>query len=531
MSRKSSSRSIGSNRSKGTDKSRTTNHSYSTNRTNGTLTSQSSYVKTNSGNFDGGNNRRHHRSSNRKSSAASRREQIIAEFYRDLEELDEERSSSDSSDDDKDDDGDDDNDVDNDEFLRNKKTNNNTTKKNKTKKLKKGKIEVEELKSHQRVEEYLMRLEQPDPATDDPDAADRCFDDDVIEEDEGIRSDMSSDARYGSSFNSSYSSDAPMMHASSASIHYRSEPKYIKKPNPPQPKMIAELDASPGTSNRYRIHGNHRVLMTDNNGKYDINENSLDKYDKYINHRSKRNNNNNRGDATFSSRDSPNSRQLPKHPKEVQLIDKTLVRDSFNNKNSRKQQQQQQQQQTTINTLTSSPTNRTRRNNPYNNNKENFMYMVDSDSDSSCSTDSAHGSDRSMSSVSSISISRPQHINRLRNGSQNRQQLQQQQQKHNQIHKITSSSLSPAYRGPVPKNNFIPGQSRKSASASSSSKHHSATVATATSVAVKGRKVSFCFRGVPFRVYNNTPRTHKALAHAGCIALIIPSPENHKCNH
>ena len=497
MSRKSNSRSIGSNRSKGTDKSRTTNRSYSTNRTNGTLTSQSSYVKTNSGNFDGGNNRRHHRS-NRKSSAASRREQIIAEFYRDLEELDEERSSSDSSDDDNDD-------EDDGEFY--KKTNNNTMKR-KNKKLKKGKIEVEELKSHQRVEEYLMRLEQPDPTTDDPDAADRCFDD-LIEEDEGIRSDMSSDARYGSSFNSSYSSDVPM-HASS-SKHYRSEPKYIKKPNPPQPKMIAELDASPGTSNRYKIRDDHRVLSTDNNGKYDINENTLDKYTN--NHRIVGRQANSSGDS--NNRDSPSSRHLPKLPKGVQLTDRTLLRDSFNTKSSRKQNQQA----ITIDSFKKSP-NKTRR--THNNNKENFMYMVDSDSDSSCSTDSAHGSDRSMSTVSSISISRgPQHSKITSNSNR-----QQQQYKHNQVHKIPSAS----YKGPVPKNNFIPGQSKRSA-ATPSSRHHSTSIVTAASSTAKGRKVSFCFRGVPFRVYNNTPRTHRALAHAGCIALIIPSPGNHKCNH
>ena len=171
MSRKSSSRSIGSNRSKGTNKSHNTNRSYSTNRTNGTLTSQSSYIKTNSGNFDGGNNRRHR---NRKSSGASRREQIIAEFYRDLEELDEERSSSDSSDDD--DDGGELSGIGREKTI-------TTGSSKKIKKLKKGVIEVEELKSHQRVEEYLMRLEQPDPTTDDPDAADRCFE---VEEDEGI---------------------------------------------------------------------------------------------------------------------------------------------------------------------------------------------------------------------------------------------------------------------------------------------------------------------------------------------------------
>ena len=300
----------------------------------------------------------------------------------------------------------------------------------------------------------------------------------------GIRSDMS-DARYGSSFNSSYSSDVPM----TTTTNYRSEPKYIKKPNPP-PKMIAELDASPGTTSRYKIRNDQRLLTTDNNRQYDINKNDLDKYH-HPNHHPKHRYN----------KDSPSCRRLPKQPKEVQLIDKTLLRDSFNTKNNRKHNQQQ-----TIDTVTT-PMSKTRRSS----NKDTFLYMVESDSDSSCSTDSAQGSDRSISTVSSLSISRHNHHHH-----HSKQQNKQHQQ---QIHKISSP-----YKGPVPKNNFIPGQTRRL----TSSKQHASSTAAAPTTA-KGRKVSFCFRGVSFRVYNNTPRTYRALAHAGCIALIIPSPENHKC--
>ena len=528
MSRKSNSRSIGSNRSKGTNKSFATNRSYSTNRTNGTLTSQSSYIKTNSGNFDGGNNRRNGRKSSsssatlqRKSSAATQREQIIAEFYRDLEELDEERSSSDSSSDD--------GDYDADDLGNNGRKRSGGTRQKTQKKLKKGSIvQVEEVKSRQRVEEYLMNLEQPDP--NEVDGEDRDFE---VEEDEGIRSDMS-EGRYGSSFNSSYSSDVPMVGGestgSASNNHYRSGPKYIRKPNPPAPRMIAELDASPGTSRLYKVRGDQRVLTLaerdDNSSahQYDINENTLaDKthhkhkhrdlqhkkgLDKYNDDKS---NNNSPRQSSEISRSRQRHHQLPKQPKEVQLIDRTLLRDSFNAKKDK-------QQHPLVN-------------------KEN-LYMVDSDSDSSCSTDSANGdSDGSESTVSSVSI--PRHSNHKashhhRNATSNSRQQKQQ------IHK-----MSPSFVGlPVPKNNFIPGQTPSSLSDSKRSYNreqqqqhllqHKTTTTKQQQKQAKNdaaRKVSFCFRGVPFRVYNNTPRTHRALAHAGCIALIIPSPENHKCNH
>ncbi|XP_066934664.1 micronuclear linker histone polyprotein-like isoform X2 [Clytia hemisphaerica] len=416
VSRKSSAKSVGSNRSKGTSRSFTTTRSYTTNRSNGTVTSQSSYIKKNSGNFDGSNDRSRRKSSlQRKSSASSRREQLIADFYRDLEELDEERSCSDSSDDENDSRG-------NGSRNRNKK------------KLKKGRIEVEEVKSHQRVQEYLMKLEHTEPP-------------EIFEEDEGIRSDMS-DGRLGSSYNSNYSNDIPMETNKNDNNNggRKSEPRYIKRPNPPD-NMIADLEDSPRT-HRLKVRDEYRKSRNDkqDSNKYDVNKNNV-------------------GKKTRSANYTP--RVLPQHPKEIELIDKNL-RESFNNKRK-----------------------------PSNNDYKRVsvhedLYMNDSGSESSCSTDSAHGSTHSISTVSSISVA--------------------QKHQNKQIHQLS-------FKTTVPKN-FIPGQQQKHILDSQRKKTNR-----------KPKKVSFCFRGIPFRVYNNTPRTHRALAHAGCIALIIPAPGNHKCRH
>ena len=274
-----------------------------TNRSNVTITSNSSFIKKNSGNFDGGNSRSRRKSSTlqRKGSTSSRREQMIAEFYRDLEEL-EELSSSDSSDDEEG---------------------------GGPKKLKKGKINVEEVASHKRVEEYLMNLEEPDPNN--------------FDEDEGIISDTTnksdmSEGKFDSSFNSSYSNDISM-NSTGVDRHRR----YIKRPTPPE-NIIKDLDSSPVTQRQK----NRSERSSDNSGIFvDVNKNKL------------------------------TSRNLPKPPKELLMIDRSLRH------NSQKDDQQ----------CRGVPTK-----------KDLF---IDTASESSCSTDSAHGSTRSISTVSSASVFQP----------------------------------------------------------------------------------------------------------------------------
>jgi len=424
VSRKSSSRSLGSNRSKGT------NRSYTTNRSNITITSTGSYIKKNSGNFDGGNSRSRRKQSSsssaalqRKSSASSRREQIIAEFYRDLEELEEMTdSSSDSSDND-------------DQVEGSRRTGGGS----KTKKLKKGKIQVEEeLKSHQRVEEYLMRLEEPDPNN--------------FDEDEGIRSDMS-EGRHDSSCNSNYSMDYPIPTTENNSQRER---KFVKRPNPPE-NIIKDLDSSPVT-HRQKIR-TERAKENSRRHVYDENKNSIKK-----NIREKQ-----------STKSAYTPRTLPLHPKGVTLIDKSL-HDNLNRGNVGKPEYSR-----------------------VSNKEDSYTMMMDTASESSCSTDSAHGSTRSLSTVSSVSI-----VN------------------HKPIHRIH-------HRVAVPKN-FIPGHIRPGDLAEVNRyKRSGGNSLVQNYMNGKPRKVSFCFRGIPFRVFNDTPRTYRALAHAGCIALIIPAPESHKC--
>ena len=352
---------------------------------------------------------------------------MIAEFYRDLEELEEMTdSSSDSSDDD--------------DLGGGRRGRNGSG--SKTKKLKKGKIQVEEqLKSHQRVEEYLMRLEEPDPEN--------------FDEDEGIRSDIS-EGRHDSSYNSNYS-----MEYSISAMHNRTqkERKFVKRPNPPE-NIIKDLESSPVT-HRQKIR-TERAKENSQRHVYDENKNSLQKKGIRENHPTKT--------STYTPR------TLPSHPKGVTIIDKSL-RDSFNRGNIGKPEYSRVS------------------------NKEDLyiMTMMDTASESSCSTDSAHGSTRSLSTVSSVSV-----IN------------------HKPIHRIH-------HQVAVPKN-FIPGQTRPGdLTESGRHKRNGDNSLSLNYKNVKPRKVSFCFRGVPFRVFNNMPRTYRALAHAGCIALIIPAPESHKC--
>jgi len=113
-----------------------------------------------------------------------------------------------------------------------------------------------------------------------------------------------------------------------------------------------------------------------------------------------------------------------------------------------------------------------------------------SDSEMSCSTDSACGSTHSISTVSSDSI--------------------------------FQSPRMKTHRTSVPMN-FIPGLT----SPTTGRPRNKSLPVSLTYF----RKASFCFKGVTCRIFQNTPRTYRALAHAGCIGLVIPAPATHKCKH
>lgn len=121
--------------------------------------------------------------------------------------------------------------------------------------------------------------------------------------------------------------------------------------------------------------------------------------------------------------------------------------------------------------------------------KKEALNEIQDESDISVSTDSAHGSTRSISTASSDTFS-------------------------------SYNYNSP--RASVPMN-FIPGFTTPQ-----QGRPRNRSLPVSLTVF---RKASFCFKGVTCRIYQNSPRTYRALAHAGCVALIIPAPESHKCKH
>lgn len=44
------------------------------------------------------------------------------------------------------------------------------------------------------------------------------------------------------------------------------------------------------------------------------------------------------------------------------------------------------------------------------------------------------------------------------------------------------------------------------------------------------QRATFCFKGITCQILGTMPKTYKALAHAGCVGLIIPGPSQHTCD-
>lgn len=436
ISRKSSSRSIGSNRS------RKTNRSATTTRSNITVTSNSSYVKTNSGNFDGSNNKSRRKNSlHRKSSTSSQRDKRIAEFYKELEELEEMSDSSDSSDDEK----------------------------------PAKKIPVEEIKSHQRVEEYLMNLQQ-------------TVGDMRSDEDEGIMSDTTKSDLTSEPDNEKYGKQ----HRSKTV----SAPYTTTYPD----SMNTSPVPSSGSKDRKCIP-RPPLNMFMKHESLDYNKNSID------------------DEFDHNSRKKHRARSLPTKPRGIAIVDKDLQECFRNKENLRKELRTNDELRNTFLKRDHDLRNSFRKkellkDSFYRNDDGRGSYrkannhvwiptttkadhqrlptkaelLFDVASELSYSTDSDHGSTQSLSTVSSVSVA--QHRN----------------------HRINPAAS-------VPKN-FIPGQATK---------RRDQRKKNTSSHLEKVRTVSFCFKGITCSVQSNAPRTHRALAHAGCIGLIIPGPPNHKC--
>ena len=72
--------------------------------------------------------------------------------------------------------------------------------------------------------------------------------------------------------------------------------------------------------------------------------------------------------------------------------------------------------------------------------------------------------------------------------------------------------------------NFIPGVTNIERSNKTQRKQSSCTSIHFV------EQATFCFKGVNCRIYKNTSKTYKALAHAACMGLVIPAPSSHKCS-
>ena len=121
--------------------------------------------------------------------------------------------------------------------------------------------------------------------------------------------------------------------------------------------------------------------------------------------------------------------------------------------------------------------------------KESFQFSDMTASDTSSSDSSTHGSNYSISTASSNS-------NRL---------------------------LSPRHSVPM---NFIPGRTYPVVKSSNRPRNKSLPVPLSNI-----KTVTFCFKGITCQLSQNTPRTYKAFAHAGCVGLLAAAPSSHKCKH
>lgn len=355
--------------------------------------STGSYIRRNTGTFDGGNSRQRKKNTQRRPSASSQKDKIISDFYKELEQLQEMSSSSSSSEDEEEDEN------------KNKKT------KQKIKKKKVEKVEADDEANKRRIEEYVKQHSVYDHTKNDN-----------IDDDEGfIPATPTPDRSYENKLRESQ----PVKKIESTKLNLRNTNKMERGV-----KTVLN-------HNKYTCHADVTAKKLNNMFFHTNGGNVPNKFDNLPKTRIRR------------------TQSAPSKPRNYNAVTcniKHYQKDSYHKVSTKE-----------------SP--------------EDFEKAM---SESSCSTDSAHGSTRSISSMSSCSTQArgyPLHLPTVPH---------------------SSSRTNPTGR---PKNKSLPVSLNYI------------------------RRTSLCFRGVTCQVYHNASRVNKALTHAGCIGLAVPGASAHKCQH